>query len=419
VRAEDDVPTGIPDPSIATSLPAALADPLGARRDLAARGITGGANYIDELFGVVSGGLNRDWHYDGRLELYADADLEKLMGLPGLVFHINAYQIHGSSISAESLGSLKPASYLEATPATRLFEVWLEQSLFEGVVTVRAGQLAADSEFIVSEGAAAFLNGSWGWPSIAADNLINGGPAFPLAAPGVRVAYKPADNLSVIAAVFNGDVVDDCPPDADPQRCNSNGFDFPFGDGALVMLEGAYKYKQAAGQLPGTIKVGGWYHSASFTDQRDPDLLRDGNHAIYAIIDQRLFDLPGSGRNVAMFARVIASPSDRNQIDFYAEGGITITGPWPSRPTDLLGIGYAYSNISDDARSFDRDQGLSVIRDYEAVLEVNYTADILPGFTLQPNVQHFWNPGGNVPDADGTRAVANALVLGIRSTLNY
>ena len=80
----DDAPSGIPETSIATSLPPALADPGGIRKDLASRGITVGANYIGEVFSVAAGGLNRDTHYDGRLELWLDADLGPLAGWKGL-----------------------------------------------------------------------------------------------------------------------------------------------------------------------------------------------------------------------------------------------------------------------------------------------------------------------------------------------
>lgn len=86
VRAEDSSVTGIPDPSIATSLPQSLADPAGIRRSLAERGITFGANYIGEYFGVASGGLERDAYYDGRLELVLDADLGKLARIVGAHF---------------------------------------------------------------------------------------------------------------------------------------------------------------------------------------------------------------------------------------------------------------------------------------------------------------------------------------------
>ncbi len=408
--------TGLPDPSIATSLPAHLADPGGARKALAERGITGGANYIGEYFGVASGGLNQDGHYDGRLELYIDANLETMVGWKGLTFHANAYQIHGTGITAESLGALMPVSYIEATPATRLFELYLEQSLMDGKVTVRVGQLAADSEFIISDGAAAFLNGTWGWPSITAADLPNGGPAYPLATPGVRVAITPNDNYGVMAAVFNGDDVDDCPPDADPQRCNDHGLDFPFGDGALLMAEGFYKY-DAVG-LPGRVKIGGWVHTEDTENVADPTRIESNNHGLYLIWDQQVAKL-GEDRNIAIFGRLIGAPSDRNEVDLYVEGGVTVTGPFATRPHDVFGLGYAYTRISDSAREADIDAGNTIVRDYEGVLEASYTAEILPGFTIQPDLQYFWNPGGRVPDTTGTRAVQNAFVIGIRSSINY
>ena len=413
-----DEPTGLPDVSIATSLPPELADPGGVRRHFAARGVTFGANYIGEYFGVASGGLNRDGHYDGRLELWVDVDLGTMAGWKGLVFHANGYQIHGSSVTAESVGSLMPVSFIEATPATRLFEIYLEQSLLDGKVNVRAGQLAADSEFIISNGAGAFLNGTWGWPSITATDLPNGGPAYPLPTPGIRIAITPSETHGFMAAVYNGDVVDDCPAGEDPQRCNPYGLDFPFGDGALIMAEGFYKYNQGAGQLPGTVKVGGWVHTGEFENPGNPGIFDDNNYGIYAIWDQVIGRMDGGGRNVAVFGRVIATPDDRNEVDFYAEGGITVTGPFAVRPSDLFGIGFAYTGLSDAAKTADRNEGLAVIRDYEALLEVSYQAIIAPGFAIQPDLQYFWNPGGNVTGDDG-ELVNHALVLGIRSTLNY
>jgi porin len=44
---------------------------------------------------------------------------------------------------------------------------------------------------------------------------------------------------------------------------------------------------------------------------------------------------------------------------------------------------------------------------------------MVSGFSVQPDIQYFWNPGGRVPDASGTRPVENALVLGLRSSINY
>ena len=84
-----------------------------------------------------------------------------------------------------------PVSSLEATDATRLFEMWFEQTCSTTRSPCKFGQLAADAEFILSEGGGYFLNGTWGWPSITAADLPSGGPAYPLATPGVRVAINP------------------------------------------------------------------------------------------------------------------------------------------------------------------------------------------------------------------------------------
>src|SRR5262245_41631357 len=73
VRAEDK-PTGVPDPSIATSLPPGLADPGGIRAAWASRGVTFGINYIGEVFGTTSGGFHQGTYYDGRLEVAVTAD---------------------------------------------------------------------------------------------------------------------------------------------------------------------------------------------------------------------------------------------------------------------------------------------------------------------------------------------------------
>src|SRR5215210_5470595 len=57
------------------------------------------------------------------------------------------------------------ASGIEALPSTRLYELWLEQKFFDDKVALRAGQLAADTEFLVSQYATVFVNATFGWPA--------------------------------------------------------------------------------------------------------------------------------------------------------------------------------------------------------------------------------------------------------------
>ncbi len=205
-------------------------DPGGVRRAFARRGVEFGGVYYGEAF-QNWGGIKDGGQYNGVLELYVNADMHKHGLWNGLCFHTDAYQIHGRSITEINVGSLMPVSSLEAEPATRLFELWFEQHLFDDKVTVKVGQLAADAEFIISEGGGYFLNGTWGWPPIAAENNPNGGPAYPLATPGVRVAVAPTDKINLMVALYNGDPAPQCDKaGGDPQRCNDHGLDFELDD---------------------------------------------------------------------------------------------------------------------------------------------------------------------------------------------
>jgi porin len=432
VEQESDRIPGIPEVSIATSLPRELADPGGVRSALGRRGIVFHVNYIGEVLDNPVGGVRQGTFYDGRLELAAEADLEKAIGWPGLSFFANGYQIHGHSISGEHLGVLMPVSFIEAAPDTRLFELWLQQNLWANKVSIRFGQLGADSDFLISEGGQVFLNGTWEWASIAGINLPDGGPAYPMAAPGVRVAVAPNDRFRFLAGLYTGDPAENCDAGI-PQVCNPNGLAFPFSD-PLLLVEGAYKYNQGAGELAGTVKLGAWRLFSTFLPESIgnnalpialpavPGEVADQDLAVYAILDQMLYRVPGSsdGRGIAFFGRVIGAPSEGNMIEFYFDGGFTFNGLSQARPHDVFGIGLAYTGVSSEISDFQRSTGEPIIADYEAMLELTYTAEVVPGFYIQPDLQYFWNPGGHVADPDDPAVpVPNAAVLGLRSTINY
>ncbi len=231
-----------------------------------------------------------------------------------------------------------------------------------------------------------------------------------------------------MAAVYNGDVARDCNKGGgDPQRCNEHGLDFRLNDPPLLVAEGSYQYELAGGTLPGTIKIGGWNHFGTFEDQRfdvgggllgitgdDPKSI-DDNYALYVVMDQLLWRVPGSEypQGVSIFARVAGARSDRNLVEFYFDGGFTFTGMIPGRPDDAVAVGFAYTDISDQVAAFDVDSGESVARNYESLIESAYTKEIKKGWLLQPDFQYFWNPGGNIASVD------DATVVGARSTILF
>ena len=370
--------------------------------------------------------------YFGVLELHLDAD------------HAQARLVEGPLLPHQRFPNPRPEHHRRqyrqpdaglrarrATPSTRLDELWLEQHLFNDKLAIRVGQLASDTEFVLSEGGLFFLNSTWEWLSSIAFDLPSGGPAYPFATPGVRVAVTPNDKFQLLAVLYNGDPAPPCASE-NPQVCNNNGLDFELDDPPLMMVEGAYKYSQD--RLAGQVKLGGWNHFGTFRDQRFdiggnliavtglPGKPLDNDWGLYIIVDQLIWRLPGSKekKGVALFGSVIgATPSDRNLVDFYAEAGITFSGMIPHRPEDILGIGVAYTGISDRVHAFDINSGLPVARNYEALLEICYTMQLAKGWTLQPDFQYIWQPGGNVPNPNGHGTVENAAVVGARTTLNF
>src|SRR5438067_7733933 len=110
-------------------------------------GIKYAATYIGEALGHVSGGLKQGAIYEGRLNLAVDADLQQLIGVDKLTFHANMFQIHGNGLSRSNLQNFFVVSGIEALPSTRLYEAYFEKQWGAKQVSIKFGQLAADSEF--------------------------------------------------------------------------------------------------------------------------------------------------------------------------------------------------------------------------------------------------------------------------------
>jgi porin len=427
--------------SITPGLPPELADPGGARAALAAKGIQFQVNYIGEVLDNASGGMRQGAIYDNRLELCIDADLEKLSGWQGAALHANGYWIAGRGLSGDYVGNLLTVSNIEALPSTRLYEAWFEQKLADGEIAVRVGQLGADTEFLMSTYAGLFVNATFGWPGITAADLPSGGPAYPLATPGIRLKLAPSDQLSFLLGLYDGNPAG--PGSGDPQERDPNGLDFRVTDPPLLIGEGQYSYNlDANAGLAGTVKVGIWDHFGTFADERFDTAgvplaapasngiaqRLSGDYGVYGVVDQMIYHLPGDDptKGVGIFTRISASPDDRNLISFYADAGINFSGIIASRPNDSFGLAIAYSQISDSVSAAEQDAVYYTdeqrpIQDYEAALELTYQAQIVPGWTVQPDFQYIFHPGGHIANPFNPAGVAipNAAVVGVRMTINY
>jgi porin len=374
-----------------------------------------------------------------------DADLAKLAGLPGMTFRANAYQIQGRSLSDANIFNFSTISGFAALPTARLFELWAEQKLSADLASVRFGQLTADNEFFISEFATSlFVNVTFGWSNLFIQDLPGGGgPNYPLATPGVRLKVTPTDQIALLAAIFNGDPAGTGFTGLQEIK-DPSGTNFRLKDPPFLITEAQYKYSQDMDSqgLAGTIKFGGWYHFGPFEDNyfgidgrslADPlgngrALVHPGDFALYGVIDQMLWRMPGEGpkKGIGGFTRIAVSPSDRNLMNLYAEAGVNFMGIWKERPDDSFGCAAAYSRLSPSISALDRATALFAgqalpVRTYELALEATYQAQIGPSWIVQPNFQYIFRPGGGVVDPvnPAVGKIPDAAVFGLRTSISF
>jgi porin len=444
------------------SLPDALTritDPDGLRTRLEQTGIKFTFTYYGDAFANPTGGVREGFGYDGRFGTIIDGDLEKLIGWTGTSFHASIHQILGTSYSANHLDNLMLVSGIEAPPSTRLFNLWIEQK-FGPDLNLRVGQFTAAQEFLVSQNASLFVNSTFGWPALPASDLPSGGPAYPEATPGARITYTANDNLTIRAAIFNGDPAG--PGTGNPVDRDPYGLALRVNDPPFLIAEVAYAYNQekpskagnpaqegtdlpASGSasggssgLPGTVKLGAFVHTGEFPEERmaaSKSALAGGmprlwgDFAVYGVIDQMLWRIGGTdaSRGLSLFARTAIAPGDRNLVDFYCDSGLTFKGLIESRPNDMIGLAFAYARISDDVAASERYQAATTempmpIQNFEAAIELTYQYQITDRWSVQPDFQYIIHPGGHLANPlapVGTSAIPNAAVLGVRSAFKF
>jgi porin len=430
-----------------------LNDMGGLRTALGDYGISFGLQETSEVLGNVTGGIHTGADYDGMTEMSVGLDTQKAFGWTGGIFNISALQIHGRNLSTDNLDVLQQASGIEADRSTRLWEMWYQQSFFEGATDIKIGQQSVDQEFMVSQySSTVFMNMMMGWPMLPSADMYAGGPAYPLSSLGVRLRAQPTRSLTVLAGVF-----DDNPAggsfynDSEVRGAEAWGGAFNLNTGALWMAELQYAVNQPAlgdmvspdhpaSGLPGTYKLGFWYDSGAFPDQQydtlgvplaspmsngDP-MMHRGNYSVYALADQMVWHPSEEGpRSVGVFARAMAAPPDRNEISASFDGGLVVKDPLPGRDNDNFGVGVGVAQVSPALAAYDNEVAFYTNRYYpaqstETFVEMTYQYQIAPWWQVQPDFQYFFDPSGGIPNPlDPTRRIGNEAVFGFRTVVTF
>lgn len=430
--------------------------------------------YVASVPMAIGGGLKSGSVYEGGLLMMLNVDTEKLGLWANGSFRASSLSIHnGAEFAANYVGDLNKTSLLDFPDTFRLWELWYEQKFFDGKLSVKAGQLDIGLDFIRPEyytalGQISFMNQTFFFPTMAfnvydqpyypvGDHAL---AATPYAAPGVLVRFDFCPKFYAQAGVYDGN------PD---RGFSGTDFELRCDEGALSYFELGYRNHQEEGDtgLPGNFKLGGWYHSDDFYHQFDgtfvafdtlsagiPDFggfklseilaanslpvpaaftnprTEEGNYGIYFLADHYLWrereaDDPARQGLIGFF-RAAYAPPDRNLADLGVDGGLVYRGLIPTRDWDTLGVAFSYLRISEDLRRAQDDlrallellspgSGALLPRaDYEAVLELNYKAQVAAWWAVDLSLQRVFHPGGRLASA-----TPDAWVFIVQTSLRF
>jgi porin len=310
------------------------------------------------------------------------------------------------------VGDLGNTSNLAGFNTVRFQEIWLQQAFWDKRATLRAGMLAADSEFFSSQASSLFLNGTFGAFTLIAANFKNA-PVYPVAAPAVRLDVMPVSFLDFKAAVFA--------PNEDAEN-NTHGTDLSINsrDGALVAFEASYLVNQSPNDrgLIGSYRIGtfiqqgdypSWGSQAANALNPSKPLEYGTNYMVYGVADQQLFK--NGQYTVDSYVRAGFASTRFSMVSNYFDAGFNFIGFVPNRILDVAGIGVARSGISKQYSDFQVEQG-NPSSTAETAIEITYKIQLAPWGSIQPDIQYILNPSG----VSGSR---NAFVFGVRSTINF
>ena len=361
-------------------------------------GIVPTASYVSALQTNVTGGHDQVWAYAGQLSFAANADLRELPHVTGLSAYVGASWGTGSNL-AGSLGSVIPTSGLYA-PSFYLGEMYLQQRLVKGKMTMLAGRLAPANTFAALPVFANYVNyGINPNPfSLGANDLAFFSPPSGTEW-GAQASYMVTPSIQISAGAFNTNL--------HSANGDSHGADFTLqqgNKGVLAVGEIDYLRNQSTNSLgkPGQITFGFLHSNNSFSTLSSPGQSDDGYSGAYLMAQQMVFrpGSAGTSRGATVWGAWSRNTKELiSPIPLFWGGGLSYEGLIPARKSDVISVGLIRASGSKYAQPTDT----------EELLELNYQWIHSRYMTITPHAQYLWN----TKDHEGR----NATVLGIQLSI--
>lgn len=394
-----------------------LGDLGGARSDLAASGITFDISSTQYYQGVTSGGIKRDFRFDGRGDYYMNVDGEKAGLWRGFFVTMHGETRYGEGINFNS-GAIMPVNTGALFPqpvgsVTALTAVKFTQALSENFVTF-AGKINMLDELKQNYAAGRGV-----------DNFMNLGLTIPVAV-GRTVPY------STLGAGFA--ILRDRQPAFTFLVLDTNntpttsGFQSFFNNGATMLSR--LETPVTLFDRPGHQAIWGTYSTGTYSDLSptpyfDPEYglriasgTQTGSWSIVYSADQALYVDPSNPqRHWGLFTNIGLADNGPSPVRWSANVGLGGSSPLTSRPLDTFGVGYSYVNYSTPVQQL---APIFLPIGNDQVVEMFYNIAITPWFHLTPDFQVVMPAlQQTLPLPPGPQQIDTAVVVGVRAKIDF
>ena len=363
-----------------------LADWNGARRDLAALGITPTISYTGAYFGNTSN-APREGSYGGGLHAAVNVDFGKLTGARGLSAYLDVWWMQASNADAIFNTSLFPSNDNFVGNGFWVGQLYVQQAFAKGGLTVAAGRLGPGATFATLPAFANYLNAAIN-PNPSALHIND--VSFTLPPPGsqwgVQALYNFAPAWQAAIGVFNNNPASAAGKD--------HGLDWRLREGnhgVLAIAQLNWHRNQGARDtgMPGVYSIGALFDSNDFaTISGGTPASEKNNWGIYAMGQQQVTPSCGSGssQGVTVWAGVTYGGRENvNPMPIFAAAGATCQGPFRERPNDVASIGWYYGRLSDR---------IQPPATYSQALELNYQYTISTAVNVVIDAQYLFRLNG-------------------------
>jgi len=379
-------------------------------------------NYTSEDLAAVSGGSSDALVHAGQLSVNAKADMDKLVGWNGASFSVSVSHRDGDNVNVrDGIGALLgPQEIFGRGNVTRVSQFWLDQKLFGDRVTLRLGRVNAGSDF--EEFDCNFINLSYCGNqvgNIVSDYWFN----YPISQWGAIAKVKTSDTTYLKAGAYQ----------VNPDNLKTgviHTLNFSHGTGTLIPVEFGWTPKLGGKGGEATVKLGGWYSTASRADvYLDADrnsaaatgnafLQRSGSYGGYISAVAKVPTGPRDGGASLMgFFNAALADSRTSTVDRTFAVGVVYTGAIPGRPKDQIGLAASYNHLNQRLSDYRRETlalGGTALQPGtgENAVELYYGLQLGELLQFRPDVQWVRHPGGISSNPD-------ALIVGARTSVTF